>query len=637
MTSISPYFTRDARVVLTGQGDGSVRFLDRETRTTILQWPYQPHRLPREVAFSPDNAIAIVGGHGLNAELLNTKTGKRIGAAIPNFGDVLGFAPDGKTAFTGDLRGLWFWDAGTGEFTRGRLMEEDGVYAAALSPDGRLVLTGSEFTAALWEIESNKPLGKRLQHGGLVGCVAFSPDGAILATGSDDRTARLWDQATQEPIGQPLRHTGKVLAVQFKPDGRFLLTGDEDSPARLWETPAAACVKHSLVHPEVVNLVAFSSHGKMLLTGCVDDTIRLWDVEKGALIQGPSHHPGRSRDAAVSPDSRHYVTAGHDKKLRLWDTTTGQCICESAPLPIGPNFIKFTPDGKRILGTTDAGAAVVVNAATLSQVRAAKLANCRFEAVGFSPAERALLAAAEDGSPSSPPVSDPAPGPGSARVSGPAPSSTSVRVSDPAETADRRSPNGPQHNSTASNGTHQRQAPTRSTEDRPPWLAPEIRSAAFSDDGTRATTCSVDGTLWLWDAITGERLVELLPNHRGKKAIVFSPDGRTVLAIYGDGRARLLDLVTGTVIGAPLEHWAERYRAAFSPDGRYIATISRTGNVVCVREIPACLQGKDERIVVWTQVITGLEMDASGYVNVLDAEGWQRRRDHLENLGGPPT
>ena len=42
------------------------------------------------------------------------------------------------------------------------------------------------------------------------------------------------------------------------------------------------------------------------------------------------------------------------------------------------------------------------------------------------------------------------------------------------------------------------------------------------------------------------------------------------------------------------------------------------------------------RIVLWAQVLTGMELDADGEVRTLDGREWQQRRKALEELGGPP-
>lgn len=41
--------------------------------------------------------------------------------------------------------------------------------------------------------------------------------------------------------------------------------------------------------------------------------------------------------------------------------------------------------------------------------------------------------------------------------------------------------------------------------------------------------------------------------------------------------------------------------------------------------------------MLWTQVITGLEVDELTAVRVLGAADWHERRARLEKLGGPPV
>jgi hypothetical protein len=51
---------------------------------------------------------------------------------------------------------------------------------------------------------------------------------------------------------------------------------------------------------------------------------------------------------------------------------------------------------------------------------------------------------------------------------------------------------------------------------------------------------------------------------------------------------------------------------------------------------PAPVEGDVAQVALWTQVLTGLELDADGAARVLDADTWHERRRHLDELGGPP-
>jgi eukaryotic-like serine/threonine-protein kinase len=74
---------------------------------------------------------------------------------------------------------------------------------------------------------------------------------------------------------------------------------------------------------------------------------------------------------------------------------------------------------------------------------------------------------------------------------------------------------------------------------------------------------------------------------------------------------------------------------AFSPDGRLLLTgcWDRTARLW---PVPVPVAGAPERVRLWAQVLTGLELDDDGVIHVLDAPTWQERRQRLEDLGGPP-
>jgi hypothetical protein len=53
--------------------------------------------------------------------------------------------------------------------------------------------------------------------------------------------------------------------------------------------------------------------------------------------------------------------------------------------------------------------------------------------------------------------------------------------------------------------------------------------------------------------------------------------------------------------------------------------------------VPTPIGGDPHRIVLWVQVITGLELDEYGGTRVLDASEWEQRLQRLQELGGPPV
>jgi hypothetical protein len=118
--------------------------------------------------------------------------------------------------------------------------------------------------------------------------------------------------------------------------------------------------------------------------------------------------------------------------------------------------------------------------------------------------------------------------------------------------------------------------------------------------------------------------------------VAFSPDGNAILTGSADGTAQLWDAATGKPVGTPFRHKNWVFAAVFSPDGRTVLTGSSDTTARLWEVVPAPVEGKAERIALWIQVITGMELDTSGVARVLDAPDWQQRRQRLEELGGPP-
>jgi WD40 repeat protein len=142
----------------------------------------------------------------------------------------------------------------------------------------------------------------------------------------------------------------------------------------------------------------------------------------------------------------------------------------------------------------------------------------------------------------------------------------------------------------------------------------------------------MDNTARVWEAATGQaRGTPLLDQHPVRR-VAFSPDGRTVCLSYWNQRSRLWDLPSGKPLGPPLSHAATPQAVLFRAEGRKIAIAAEDGHVQ-VWDVPEVLRGEVASIVLWGQVITGMELDAAGGVRLLDSSTWHQRRRQLAELG----
>src|SRR5207247_334283 len=79
-----------------------------------------------------------------------------------------------------------------------------------------------------------------------------------------------------------------------------------------------------------------------------------------------------------------------------------------------------------------------------------------------------------------------------------------------------------------------------------------VFAVAFSPDGTKVLTGSIDKTARLWDPSTGKPLDEPLRHDGHVLAVAFSPAGTTALTGSDDKTARSWDAATGKALGKPI-------------------------------------------------------------------------------------
>jgi WD40 repeat protein/serine/threonine protein kinase len=676
-------FSPDSRTVLTGGDDGTAQLWDAATAEEIGTSLRHRDQVAA-VAFSPDGKTVLTGSWDGTARLWSMATRVPIGEPLRHRDHVVAvvFSPDSQLALTGSDDGTArLWQAATGQSVGEPLRHQGPLVAVAFSPDGKTVLTASkDHTARLWEATSGHPLGDPLQHPEEVTAVAFSPDGKMVVTGSRDNAAQLWEVGSRKPFGPPLRHFAPVRAAAFSPDGRWVLTASEDATVRLWDPTTGKPRGGALQHGGPVTSFAVSSDSKTVVTGCDDWRVHLWDVDAGKHLGSFLSHDKDHLSVALSRDNKLLLTWSPEGAVRLWDAVPGT--------PAGlvlqhKDFVgaaTFSPDGKTILtGTgnplTGRGEAQLWELATAKPIGRPLPHRYPVGAAVFSTdgkrfvtgSGNPLLGAGEAQTwdtatrePIGPPlrhddavVAVAFSPDGQAVLTG---SSNEPRAKGgawlwDAATGKLKRRLFDEHGVWAVAFSREGKLILTGTQDNSALLwetetgrllgalvhGGQVLGVAFSPDGETFLTGSHDQVAQRWNSRTRQR-VGLPLHHQGwVRAVAFSPDGDAILTGSADGTAQLWDAATGKPVRTPFRHKNWVFAAVFSPDGRTVLTGSMDRTAQLWEGVPAPVEGKAERIVLWIQAITGMELDTSGVTRLLDAPDWQQRRQRLEELGGPPV
>jgi WD40 repeat protein len=346
----------------------------------------------------------------------------------------------------------------------------------------------------------------------------FSPDGRRLLSGCDRGTVTLWDATTGEEIRALDGHTAKASAV-FTPDGKRAVSASQDGRAIVWDLATGQPLRTLAAGTGPLGAVAISRDGARALTGG-SGTILLWDLETGVVLASLEGHAGAVYSVDLSPDGSQAVSGGADGTVRLWDLASARERIrrdEHAALTL----VRFLAGGERIVCGTAAGRVAVWDAVSGADF---SLGETHANVFAVSSSGERLLTGVAD------------------------------FVLRDLALAELRLFAG--HTS-------------------------YLHSLAFSPDGKRALSGSLDQTLRLWDVATGVRIrppgSEV--GHEGRVlGMAAAADGRTVLSAGVDRSVRLVDAASGRELASFLFSQSME-GCAFCAGGRRAVAVDAAGGL----------------------------------------------------------
>ncbi len=480
------------------------------------------------VAYSPDGKRIVTASRDGTARIWDSKDGVETAILKGHSRAVLTaeFSSDGTRVVTTSLDStVRIWNTITGiEEAR---IGDGQLDRAVLDPDGSIVVTMSDFASnvLIWDIAGSALIGSLEGHTATIASASFSPDGDEIVTTSLDGTARIWDVVGQSELAVLTGHRDVVGDAVFSPDGTKIVTTSWDRTARIWDAETHALIATFNGHSDAVSSAMFSPNGRAVLTVSLDGTARIWRSWDGAEITKLEDASAAIEFAVFSPDGSQIATASRSGVVRLWDAYTGAAVAALESYH-SKGVAAFSPDGLQIVTSAPDNTARIWRKHPIVMPSEMGLdLSVRF--AGLSSDSMHIIKAS---------LSD------------------TLRLFD-AETGAE----------VATISTH-----------------PEnVTSFELSADKSRIVTVSTDrqgsfGTtaVWVWDAATGEKLVDLKGSFFSVRAAAFSPGGERIVTSSRGWDARVWDAATGAELTVLDGHLGEVLSATFSPDGTRIATTS---------------------------------------------------------------
>ena len=371
----------------------------------------------------------------------------------------------------------------------------------------------------------------------------------------------------QEPkLILPIGHAGPVAYSVFSPDGKRVLTSSHDMTVKMWD-PASGFILLDIPDVNYLNPPQFSANGlNFLISSWSVGRITIYNSATGSVIKEINTGKSSPMITMYSPDGKKILTTSEDT-TKLWDAASGNLLMALHTVSDWVTFNSFSHDGKKIItGGIDKSVIQIWDTETGKLEIEFKEHKEKLRHAAFSNDDKIIISQSQDGKMF---LWD--------AVTGKIIKDISNLTSN--EVAFEFSPDGKKILTISKDSIVKAwEVSNPSSVRQLKQFGAGITVATFSPDNKKIITGTKMGTVDVWDLSSGNLIHSLYRHTLWVQNLAFSADGKKLISSAWDNSAIIWNMETGKKESHFIGHCESLASALFSPDGKKFVTASWNNN-----------------------------------------------------------